>query len=151
MKQTYYAGIALMLFIILSGCTGAPTAPLKDCGNDTACFEEAAADCTPAKLTVAESGEGFELAFTSEIRGQSGDNCTLYMKYDTFSFEGVDEFPEEFQQQFSELTTLVEGKEMTCLIPMELIGSTDIEADVIKDYCTGSLKDGLEQLETQFT
>src|SRR3989338_6326486 len=107
MKKTiYYAGMALVLMIVLSGCTKTPALTkepaLKDCGVDTACFEEAAKDCTPAKIEQSEIDDKQYYEAYFELRGITGDNCKMYIKLKTLELGGMESASQKIQDRWNE-------------------------------------------------
>lgn len=102
----------LLAVFLISGCLGGSAA--KDCGDDMICFVEAAQTCTPAKLTVLESGS---LVYM-EIKGGTTDACTVYYDYDMDTVGKMD---------------------MTCTTPTTQIAISS--PDALCDYCSGSLRD----------
>lgn len=135
-KHAQFAVILLILLsiVVLAGCIGGKGT--KDCGSNMTCFQEAAVNCSKAELTQI-TGEGTELETSvfSQIKGKGDDNCTFYME--------IIEFP---------LLIGIEGKSMTCGLPMEDMENVGGETiplpsdTAFSDLCSGSLVDSMEQI-----
>ncbi|MFH2105960.1 MAG: hypothetical protein ABII22_01760 [Candidatus Micrarchaeota archaeon] len=119
--------VVLLVAFYIFGCTSGPQ--MKDCGTDSACFEEAAKTCSPAKVKSVE--EGMEVEGT--LKGIEGNNCIISLKIVK-----------------SSTVTILEGKEMTCKVPKDAMAekSTDFEG-IDPDACTGSLVDLLKSMGAQ--
>lgn len=132
--------------IAFSGCVSDSGTPqMVDCGNDRECFEENMRTCTPSRFTYT-LGEEEDLRFSmeglSEVRGLEGEDCVLYGKVISMDFS--EEIPEELRESVPDL----EGKEMTCRIPMGVIsGEEDALSAMSPDntYCEGSYVDTMEE------
>jgi len=134
--------------------------PMKDCGNDTDCFQEAVKDCERAKITYSQAEEGqgsFE--FYAESRGAKGTDCMFYFKVAKARFELEEEPESEIERELlaalQGLFRELEGKHMTCKVPKEqaagTVASTGISsAESQEEYCTGSLVGAFEALEEAY-
>ncbi len=116
-----------------------PTAFPLACGEDTACFLQAAASCSPANVTWTTELDMMGMLTTSrtliEIRGQEGDRCLLYVRTEggsvTFTPELIDrlrasgltdEQIAEQQQQANLSIESTQGLEGTCrMAPSDLV------------------------------
>ena len=155
MKKLFTIAILLLVTAILSGCVNpldGTTLDLKDCGSDQACFEAAAETCEPAKIDVSTEDEANIMGLYSELRGLEGDDCILYLKVTKFEMKSGEiplspsdqEMFDYLQQSFKEL----EGKEMICKIPKDLIAGPDLlSMSNPEEMCTGSLIAFVEQLQ----
>jgi hypothetical protein len=120
--------------VLLSGCFGPP---LKDCGTDLACFEEAAEICEPAKVRyemgTAELGvEGAGIVLYMEVRGGTMDECSYY-----YQLADV-KLPAGTPAESQAAVALLIGSDMVCTTSVQ-IASTGGQPFI--DSCEGSLKD----------
>ena len=155
MKKIFTIAVLLIAVAVLSGCVAPveePVVVLKDCGSDQSCFEAAAETCEPAKITVLEEDESSSMGMYSEIRGLEGDNCVLYLRVTQFEMNlpaiplepSEQELFDQLQQGFKEL----EGKEMICKIPKEIIAGSDMLSMANpEELCTGSLIAAIKQMQ----
>lgn len=159
--------VAVVGVLIFAGCTSEPLG-MVDCGNDIMCFQERAETCSPAKVQFSlvdilrqagleELGDqmGMDMVFYEEIKGGTAENCTLYARIDEIRLMGIGELTQEEQMSFNMMKGIIEGKEMTCNLPvtqmsgaMSVYGNTTFD---ITEYCTGSLIDLQESLSGGFT
>lgn len=114
-------GLALLVF----GCF-AP--PVKDCGTDKQCMDDAIKTCTSAKGTSTESG----MTTLGEVRGSEGNNCIIWAK--------ISESP----------MPILKDKEMTCKIPKDQLSSGSMSNTLgsqnMFTMCSGSLVDLMKSL-----
>lgn len=156
MKKFFTITVLLIIVAVLSGCVAPveeePSAALKDCGSDQSCFETAAQTCEPAKISVLTEDEASIMGIYSEIRGLDGDDCVLYLRVTQFEMKstGVPLEPSE-QELFDQLQKdfkMLEGKDLICKIPKELIAGEDLLSMATpEELCTGSLITVLEQMQ----
>lgn len=101
----------------------------KNCNQDRDCFDEAFKKCKPAKLTSVIDNNYYYYT----IEGSRGDNCKVKIKLTKM---GVG--------TSIELVNALEGKEMTCNIPLTNVRELtfDTMPDVL-NYCTGLLKEAM--------
>jgi hypothetical protein len=148
------ASVAFSGCVSYSGTTGGTDGQqsrvqMVDCGNDRECFEENMKTCTPSRFTYT-LGEEEDLRFSmeslSEVRGIEGEKCVVYGK--VISLEFSEDIPEEYTDLFADLFTDLEGKDMTCRIPLDVIsGEEDTLSTMSPDrtYCEGSYVDAMEE------
>ncbi|MEM4245558.1 MAG: hypothetical protein QXR60_05145 [Candidatus Nanoarchaeia archaeon] len=101
----------------------------KNCQQNKACFDEAFKSCTPAKLVSVIDNNYYYYA----IDGSRGDKCKVRVKLTKMGI-GTSQ----------ELIQALEGKEMTCYIPLTRVRelSFDTMPDVL-GYCSGPLKEAI--------
>lgn len=103
----------------------------KDC-DDRECFIKKAQTCS--KANVIEYKEGNE--FIYEIKEKQRGDCLVYIKMNKMR-ENTD----------YNLVKILEGKDMLCKIPLEEFKLNPLaDTKDIIDKCSGSLKEGLQQL-----
>jgi hypothetical protein len=127
MKKRGYLFILIAILLILS-----PVYFLfrpEKC-ETAGCFEQAAADCSKAKILVDERGQSISEYF---IKGQKDDNCLLQIEVQDVSAD------------FSDTTQkLFEGKSMLCKIPANEFSRMPFEEmGGNLDYCNGPLKEAM--------
>jgi len=115
-------------------------------------FETAAQTCEPAKIDVSTEDESIIMGMYSEIRGLKGDNCILYLRVTQFEIKNpdvsLDPSEQEFFDQLQEDFKMLEGKDMVCDIPKDIIAGSDLLSMANpEDSCTGSLITTLEQIQ----
>lgn len=101
----------------------------KNCSQDKECFDEAFKKCKPAKITSVIDSNYYSYA----IDGKRGGSCKV--RVDLIKM-GVG--------TSQEVVTALEGKGMTCNIPLERM--RDVSFDTMPDilnYCTGPLKEAM--------
>jgi len=150
--------IGILALAIIAGIIVVPKLlnPMKDCGSDTDCFQEAVKNCERAKITYSRGEEeqgSFELY--TESRGAKGTDCMFYFKVAKARFE-LEEEPESETERtllatLQELFKELEGKAMTCKIPKEhveanVMGSEELQ----KEYCTGPLVGAFEEATRRY-
>lgn len=153
MKLAWLGVMTVGLTLLLAGCLGGG---LYDCGSDVACFQEKAASCEPALITITNTttlpGTGtMSMTMRAEIQGGTVEECTFYMKIEDISLSGGDLTPAE-QQMFDAVLGIMEGKDMTCKVPATQLGGTTPSTGIADpDACTGSLIDTMEEMTGSFT
>ena len=105
-----------------------------NCKYDLNCFNELASECQPSKVNMIQEENTFEYA----IEGLENDRCTL-----TITIVEVSE------ESSPETTSLLEGKSMTCSVPIETDLSSMQQSSDILSYCTGPLKESMYELIIQ--
>ncbi len=118
------AALGLLLF----GCAG--QAPVKDCGTDDKCFQDAISTCTPAKAVKTDQSG----TYNGLVKGYQGDKCVINMKIVESS------------------VPILKDKEMTCNIPKDKLsgfsggGSAIGGGEDVFSMCSGSLVDLMKSL-----
>jgi len=105
-----------------------------NCEYDLNCFNELASECRPSKVNMIQEENTFEYA----IEGIENDNCIL-----TITIVEVSE------NSPVETVALLEGKSMTCSVPIETDLSSIQQSSDILSYCTGPLKESMYELIIQ--
>jgi hypothetical protein len=134
--------ILIVATVLIAGCVGSETSlQLKDCGNDTECFAEASANCTPAKITTSPVNSGVTVIMYSSVHGGNLTACEYYMKYADI------QLPSNASAMYVSQANLLRGKEITCVIPANpgglLSGPSSLSSNAITTVCRGSLIDAL--------
>jgi len=134
--------ILIIAVVLIAGCVGIESGlSLKDCGNDTACFAEASANCTPAKIRIANVNSGVTVTMYSSVHGGNLTACEYYMKYEEILL------PSNASAMYVSQADLLRGKDITCVIPAQsnglFSGSSSISSSAITTVCKGSLLDAL--------
>jgi|SRR3989344_2316599 len=101
-----------------------------NCANDEVCFNELATQCQKARVNLQREGNTFEYT----VLGEKDDKCEVNIKILDLN-----------QQYDAETKTLLEDKEMFCMIPKEKL-SRLTETEAVIDYCSGPLKEALYEL-----
>ena len=102
-----------------------------NCANDETCFNELAAQCQKARVNLQREGNTFEYTVLGD---KKEDKCEVNIKI------------LDLNQEYDEETkTLLENKEMICMIPKEEL-SRLTETEAVIDYCSGPLKEALYEL-----
>jgi hypothetical protein len=126
---------------------------VKDCGTaygsdagdaGFACFSEAAASCTPAKVKLSSAATVISAGFlmSQEITGGTTQACKLYVKMDDmYAPTGMNA---SATQTFNILAGMFKGKAMNCVIPADQIAGS-VEGPNMCDVCTGPLMDAMRE------
>jgi len=145
--------VLLLCFAFLSACIEGQL-QLKDCGNDKECFDNAAKQCMPAKVLISEERNGTLTKLYLESRGESADGCEFYyqiQKLQVVLSKPESERERELQEEFFAIIKTVEGKDMVCRFPKQLVedknSPMDIEAAEINQYCEGELIIALQDMQ----
>ena len=126
-KEIWFAIIGIL--IIIFGCWY--FFRTKSCDVDY-CFEEAARDCSKAKITITDE-EGSVTFY--KIMGKEGDNCRLYIQAKTLT--GLSE----------ENAKLFKDADMTCDIPRTDFGRMKMSEMMDNlEYCHGRLKEAIYEV-----
>jgi hypothetical protein len=104
----------LALVVIVSGCVD----NLPDCNGDIDCFTAALENCEGAKVTMEEEGAKMFMK-----HWPAGANCNLYIKIE-----------EAFLKE-------MEGLDMTCTYPKDMMFDPLVEYGSLEDFCSGSFVD----------
>ncbi len=156
MKKLFTIAVLLIAAAVLSGCVapveGETGVILKDCGSDQSCFETATQTCEPAKIVVSTEDESSIIGIYSEIRGLEGDNCILYLRVTQFEMKTsdvpLDPSEQELFDQLQEGFKMLEGKDMVCDIPKDIIAESDLLSMANpEESCTGSLITAIGQMQ----
>lgn len=118
--------ILLLVFLIfLSGCS------YSNCGYDLNCFEEYAKDCSKSKVNIIQDSNDVRIT----LRGVSKEGCKVSFKIEEISREYKNKYPNE--------ALILEGKSLTCNIPIKEDYSEEIMniGDNVDNYCSGPIKD----------
>ena len=101
----------------------------KNCNQDRACFDAAFKNCNPAKIVRILDNNYYYYA----IDGAKGDNCKIRIQLTKMGV-GTSQ----------DLVLALEGKGMTCNIPMSKVKEVSFDAmpDVL-NYCSGPLKEAI--------
>ncbi len=121
--------IFLLLLLILIGGAYYLGYFKKDCRQSRTCFDEAFKRCQPAKIIRVVDNNYYYFA----IDGARGDSCKVKVKLTKMGV-GTSQ----------ELIQAMEGKEMTCYIPVTTV--KDVSFDTMPDilnYCSGPLKEAI--------
>ena len=134
--------ILILAIALIAGCVGIEAGlQLKDCGSDAACFTEASANCTPAKIRTTTVNAGMTIIIYSSVHGGNLTACEYYMKYEDI------QLPSGASAMYVSQANLLRGKEITCVIPAQpnglFSGVSSISAGAITTVCTGSFVDVL--------
>ncbi|MBS3175481.1 hypothetical protein J4440_06380 [Candidatus Woesearchaeota archaeon] len=130
-KEIIVLALVLIIILIFLIILGAP----KNCGTDESCFNTKSSQCDKVKATL--NREGNQLYYN--ILGEKNDNCVVRVTMKKVS-----------EAQQIELKQALEGKNMDCSIPMNLIREKNINSiSNIYDYCTGSLKEAFLDITLQ--
>ena len=155
MKKFLTVSVLLLAALALSGCLaldGLAGLSLKDCESNQECFEAAAKTCEPAKVTAFSEDESISMDLYSEIRGLEGDKCLFYLKVTKFNLKTpdppLDSSEQELFNQMQQDLKKLEGNDMLCRIPKELISAKDLFSITNPaEICTGSLITFIGQLQ----
>jgi len=134
--------ILILAIVLIAGCVGSETSlQLKDCGSDAACFTEASANCTPAKIRTTDVNSGVTIIMYSSVHGGNLTACEYYMKYEDI------QLPSNASAMYASQANLLRGKDITCVIPVQsggmLSSLSSIASSAITTVCRGSLVDAL--------
>lgn len=139
-KIILYSGLTVALVLIGVGLYYIfAGGGMINCGTDMTCLENAAQTCTPAQGTSVSGSGGITVKSLVKILGMSGDKCKFYL---------------EIQQAPTILGLELEGKSMTCEVPiadvksMVSVNTTSRIGDATA--CSGSLIDEFEKLSASF-
>lgn len=159
-ERIFPAVLFLIVIGFLLGCIAPPAQepPMKDCGTNKECFEEAAKVCERAKVVLEEQQENLDLKMYGESRGQKEEDCDFYFKIELVEFkfeqEPRNEFEKKTMDDFLAAIKALEGKELVCKIPGERLRDssvfTEIKGEKLKEYCSGSFITILEELQEKF-
>lgn len=145
--------ILLLCFAFLSACVQEQS-QLKDCGTDKECFDTAAKQCAPAKVLLSEERNGTYTELYLESRGKKEGLCEFYYKMEKLQVklaEPESEKEKELQDKFFAIIKTIEGKDMVCKLPENIIISEQSIADIsyenVTQYCTGELIDALQNMQ----
>lgn len=127
---------------------------LKDCGNDKECFDNAAQQCMPAKVLLAEEKNSTYSELYIESRGEKGNECEFYYKLQKLQVklsEPKSEKEKALQDKFFAIIKTVEGKDMVCKFPKDMFADKKSPADVqtaeIDRHCKGELINALQEMQ----
>jgi hypothetical protein len=142
--KAFVIPILILTTVLVAGCVGSETSlQLKDCGNDAACFAEASANCTPAKITTTDVNNDVTIIMYSSVHGGNLTACEYYMKYADI------QLPSNASAMYVSQANLLRGKEITCVIPVHpgglLSGPSSLSSNAISTVCSGSLVDALTE------
>jgi hypothetical protein len=136
--------VAVAFFFMMSGPA------LKDCGtitaaNDSAsqCLDNATRKCEPAKVSIDVNNSYASTKGYEEIRGGTPTSCNLYLRIDKYRISS------EYSSSMSQLSAMMEGKEMTCTgidISSSSSSSFMSPSSQMLEKCTGSLIDFMKNM-----
>lgn len=101
----------------------------KNCEQSRSCFDERFKSCKPAKLVSVTDNNYYHYT----IDGRRGEDCKINIKLTKMGVGSP-----------VEMVSALEGKEMTCKIPMAI--TKEVSFDKMPDilnYCTGPLKEAV--------
>ena len=155
--------LVLMAILVISGCASQdqtpavegrpqrPTITIPDCGFNIECFAPYALNCEPAKLLIKNSSQIAEyeyvIEFYEEIKGRSGNDCLIFYEYREI------ELPEDMPEMYR-FIEILEGTNMTCKIPMDKMGTEEMETmtiDAESDACEGNVDEKIEEYKRKMT
>ncbi|MEM0372854.1 MAG: hypothetical protein QXO69_03395 [archaeon] len=111
----------------------------KDCGTDLACIKASWGACEKAKVRTTQEVEGITLKMYGLVKGGTSDACSVYLKVEDIIV------PENAPlEQKLGAETLIKGKDMTCVAPVD----QDVMALSVDDLskCSGSLADSINTI-----
>ncbi len=116
--------LAIIILILLS--------TPKDCNSEISCFDQKAAKCSKAEVTAFSN----ENKYFYEIIGRKSGKCIVEVK-----------LLELAPTRTSEMKKALEGKAMTCSIPLNNLRQKSItKIENLNDMCSGQLKEATLQL-----
>lgn len=151
MKKIIFLVVIVSALIALSGCPQLPDlfpedlSNFKDCTGDDACIRSAIRNCEQAYSIEDEGDESMTMKMKFVIYGLEQDKCKM-----KFTVEEVETNPtnEEEAAMAGWLVQLLEGQEMTCMVPAEKLESIEaVETEAMLEYCSGFLIDAMKTLQ----
>lgn len=116
--------LAIVLLIILSTS--------KNCESEISCFDQKAAKCSKAEVKAFSN----ENKYSYEIIGKKSGACIIDVK-----------LLELAPTRTFEMKKALEGKSMTCSIPLKILRKQSItKIENLNDMCSGQLKEATLQL-----
>lgn len=154
MKKTLL--FVCLIVLLLGGCIQPPVQPqagqenlssFKDCGQDENCISDSMQKCEKAFLTKTQASESEPIAITSKLIVYGLQEGKCKMKYSIEKVE-VTSTDTEADASYGVLAMLMQGKEMTCLAPIEKMSAPDeMSEEEMESYCSGSLLDLTKQMQ----
>lgn len=140
--------VPLVALIVLSGCPSIfpeDLSDFKDCTGDDACIRNALLNCEKAFSTSEEGDESLTMHMKFTIYGIVQDNCKMKFKIEEVETNAS---TEEEQAMMSFIVPLLQGQEMTCMVPPDKLGSIEeVEMDSMMEYCSGTVIDVMKQFQ----
>ena len=106
--------------------------PGKNCQNDEQCINDRAKECARATAQITVDGNLQQYTIKSDKK----DTCLLEIEMITVG--------DDAEQKIKDL---LENKAMVCEIPKQILQEVSLtDIDHISDYCTGQLKEALQEI-----
>ncbi|HLC85880.1 MAG TPA: hypothetical protein VJG30_01170 [Candidatus Nanoarchaeia archaeon] len=124
----------LIVLIVVLGILFYINTP-KKCARDYDCFSSNVVKCSKASVLSTKEDN----LYFYEVLGKKQDNCIVKVRLMKLS-----------ETQSHDLRKALEGKSMSCSLPISLLESKDINSiDNLNDYCTGQLKEAILEVTLQ--
>ena len=125
--------VIAMVFMI--GCVQQPIPEFegKDCGTNITCYQEAMAQCQPAKVETSQEINGITVTLYSHIQGGTAQECTIYQRIKDI------EVPEDTKPEEMLVINAMKGADATCVGPIDKLGAGTIEEFEKYFECEGTL------------
>jgi len=147
--------ILLVLAIAFLGCSQPSatdeTAGLKDCGTDAQCITAAANACEKAFATITQASTSPKSSMSIKIiifGFEADEKCKT-----KYSIEKIKIDPDEKDAGTIQIVAgLLQGKDMTCLVPKEKLSETEtgglisMQSEELNSMCKGSLVDTMNMV-----